>query len=202
MGDHHKRIIGRTQAVDTLTHNPEGIHVQATVGLVQDGQVGLQHRHLEDFVALFFAAREAHIYAAGQETAVHLHQGQLAVHQLDELCTGEWRQSLCLAVRSNGALKHLGVGHPGDLHGILESQENAFPGTFFRRKGQQGLAVQQGIAFRHSVARLARQNPAEGAFAGAVGPHYGVHFAPGNLQVDAAQDFAVLYRGVQIVDIQ
>ena len=42
----------------------KGVDVEAAVGLVEDGELGLEHGHLENLVALFFSAREPFVDAA------------------------------------------------------------------------------------------------------------------------------------------
>src|SRR5919204_6580391 len=39
--------------------DPQGVDVEAGVGLVEDGDAGSQHRHLQDLDALLLTAREA-----------------------------------------------------------------------------------------------------------------------------------------------
>ena len=37
---------------------------EAGIGFVQNGELGLEHQHLQDFVALLLAAGEAFVHAA------------------------------------------------------------------------------------------------------------------------------------------
>src|SRR3546814_3063513 len=77
MGDDDERALGRAQRVDALGDGLERVDVQARVGLVEDCQLGLQHRELEDLVALLLAARKALVDAAVQQLVVQLQHGQL-----------------------------------------------------------------------------------------------------------------------------
>ena len=43
---------------DALGHDAQRVDVEARVGLVENRQVGLEHCHLHNFVALFFATRK------------------------------------------------------------------------------------------------------------------------------------------------
>src|SRR6185312_1750811 len=54
-----ERALRRAQLVHPVRHDLQGIDVEAGVGLVQHGEPGLQHQHLQDLVALFLAAGEA-----------------------------------------------------------------------------------------------------------------------------------------------
>ena len=49
------------------------------------GQGGLQYRHLEDLVALLFAAGESLVDAAAHELLAHLHETSLFLDHLHEL---------------------------------------------------------------------------------------------------------------------
>ena len=69
-------------AIDALGDDLEGVDVEAGVGLVEDGVFRLEHRHLEDFVALLLAAGEAFVDRARGEFAVHLEQVHLLVELL------------------------------------------------------------------------------------------------------------------------
>ena len=44
------------------------------IRFIQDRELGLQHQHLQDFVALFFAAGKAFVDAARQKRFAHLHE--------------------------------------------------------------------------------------------------------------------------------
>ena len=63
---------GRAQRVDAVGDDPQRVDVEARVGLVEDGELRLEHRHLEDLVALLLAAGEALVDRAAQEALVHL----------------------------------------------------------------------------------------------------------------------------------
>ena len=49
---------------DTVGHDLEGVDVEAGVGLVENGELGIEHGHLQDLVALLLAPREALVQAA------------------------------------------------------------------------------------------------------------------------------------------
>ena len=99
----------------------EGVDVEARVGLVEDGQVGLEDRHLEDLVALLLAAREALVEVALGERGSMLEalhpvedgDAQLEHGEVDALAG---RQRLAQEVEHR---------HPGDRLGVLEAEEEA-----------------------------------------------------------------------------
>src|SRR5215207_9755658 len=74
VGDQQDAELGAAEPVDALGHDPEGVDVQAGVGLVEDGQLGAEQGHLEDLVALLLAAREALVEVALGEPRVHVEQ--------------------------------------------------------------------------------------------------------------------------------
>src|SRR5690606_17809188 len=47
------------QGVDAPRHDAQGVDIEPRIGLVQDGDVRLQHRHLQDLGPLLLAAGEA-----------------------------------------------------------------------------------------------------------------------------------------------
>ena len=58
------------QRVDAVGHRAQRVDVEAEIGLVQDAQARLEHRHLQDLVALLLAAREAEIEVALSSSSV------------------------------------------------------------------------------------------------------------------------------------
>ena len=52
------------KSIDAIGHDLEGIDVQTRVGLVQDGDLGLEELELQDLVSLLLASRKALIDAA------------------------------------------------------------------------------------------------------------------------------------------
>src|SRR4051812_21885079 len=68
--DPERRALG-AHLGDATGDVTERVDVEAGVGLVEHGEVGLEHRHLEDLVLLAFAAREALVEVARGEALVH-----------------------------------------------------------------------------------------------------------------------------------
>ena len=95
VGDDQDAQLGTVLAhlIDTVGHDLERVDVEAGVGLVEDGDLGLEDGHLQDLVALLLAAREALVEVAVGERRVHvepLHpvhdrQPQLEHRQVDAL---------------------------------------------------------------------------------------------------------------------
>src|SRR5690554_3276051 len=85
VGYQQNGAIFTAQAVDTISDDTHGIDIEAGVNLVEHGKLGLEHKHLQNLVALFLATGEAFVDRALQEAGIHLHLRQLLSHQLEEL---------------------------------------------------------------------------------------------------------------------
>src|SRR5215213_10913642 len=59
----HATIALTREPVDPLGHDPQGVDVQAGVGLIQDREPGIQQLQLNNLVSLLLTAREALIDA-------------------------------------------------------------------------------------------------------------------------------------------
>ena len=77
--------VGAELGVDALGDDAQGIDVEARVGLVEDGELGLQDGHLEHLEALLLAAREALVDVAAGERVVQPEERHLLAHERAEL---------------------------------------------------------------------------------------------------------------------
>ena len=137
VGDEQDAELGPVVAdlADALGDDPQRVDVEAGVGLVEDRELGLEDRHLQDLVALLLAAREALVEVAVGERRVHvealrpLHdrQPQLEHRQVDALAG---RQRLAQEVEDRDAR---------DLLRVLEAEEHARPCPA-RRCGQSVMS--------------------------------------------------------------
>ena len=75
------------------------VDVEAAVGLVEDRQARLQHRHLKDLVALFLAAGKPDIDRALQQILADVELLQLGPHRAQELAGIELRLAAVAARR-------------------------------------------------------------------------------------------------------
>ncbi|MOA12442.1 hypothetical protein D3C78_1324330 [compost metagenome] len=80
------------------------------------------------------------------------------------------------------------VADAGDLHRILERQKHPFTRTVFRRQFKQILAFEGHFARGHFVLFAPGQGRRKRAFARAVRPHDGMHFARFDFQIQALED--------------
>ena len=195
---------------DALAGQPHRVDVEAAVGFIQDGELGPQHRQLQDFGPFHFAAGK---------TVVHVAAGKLLVHpQLFHLL----RQFFTELAHRNQlfaflALRPANVGdrvpqevshlHARNGHRPLKRQENARAGTLAGIHRQHVVAAlfvfQRDRALGDDIARVPHDGVSQRALSRAVGSHQGVDFSALDLQVHAAQDLlAVGSRHAQIVDFQ
>ena len=202
MGDHHDRPLGAAQAVDAVGDGPERVDVEPGIGLVENREPGLEHRHLEDLVALLLAAGEAEIDASLQELLLDPDQLGLVAHELHEARGVDLLLTPRPAQRIERGAQEVHVGDAWDLHGVLEGQKHAGGRALLRRHRQQVLAVIADLAAGHLVAFPAGEDVGERALARAVGAHDGVDLAGADLQVDASQNLLVVDRDAQVLDPQ
>ena len=90
-----------------------------------------------------------------------------------------------LSTRVDGGLEEVEVADAGDLHGILERQEQALARPLLGRELEEILAFVEHLAVGDLVFFAPRQDVGQGALARAVGAHDGVDLAGVDLQIDS-----------------
>ena len=120
MRHQHDGSVGLTQGIDALGHDLQSVNIEAGISLVQDGQPRLQHRHLQDLVALFLAARETLIQRAIHLLLIHLQQLQFFAEQGDEIHGIHFVQPAILANRVERRAQKVRIADAGNFHRILE----------------------------------------------------------------------------------
>src|SRR5690606_10552912 len=95
-------------------------------------------------------------------------------------------------------------GDTGDLHRVLERQEDTRTGTFIRLQLQEVLTLEDHTARGHLVRRVPTQYLRQRALPRAVRPHDRMDLTGLQLQVHTPQDLGPLLgdRGVQIDNLQ
>ena len=179
VGDDQEAAVRRAQAVDAVGDDLQGVDVEPGVGLVEDRQARLEHRHVEDLVALLLAAGEALVDRPVEQRLLHLHQLHALLDQLEEVHGVHLRLAAVLADGVQRGLEEVGVGDAGDLHRVLEGQEHALAGALLGVHLQQVPAVEEHLALGDLVVLAAGEHLGQGGLAGAVRPHDGVHL-PGS----------------------
>ncbi len=196
--DDHRGVLGRMKFRHARGHDAQGVDVEARIGLVQNGQRRIEHRHLENLVLLLLAARETLVHRARRELRVQLHHGALLAHELQELRRRQRLLTAKLALLLHGQLHEVGHRHARNLHRILESEEQPRTGTVLDRHREQVAAPEFDRTLGHGIFAVAGQHRRESRFARPVRSHDGMHLARTDLEVDAAKDLLALDRGMQI----
>ena len=80
MGDNDKGAFAVAQGIHSLRDDFQGIDIQPRIRFIENAQLRLKHRHLQNIVALFLTAGEANVHRAGQEIFRHLQQLDLFFH--------------------------------------------------------------------------------------------------------------------------
>src|SRR5229473_1919155 len=137
MGNHDHGAIGRAQPVDALGHDLQRVDIEAGIGLVEHRELRLKQRHLENLVALLFAAREADIHRPAQHVLVDAELLRGLAHPLHEVRRGELRLTALLALRVERGAQERHGGYAGDFQRILEGEEDAARRPLVRFERQQ-----------------------------------------------------------------
>ena len=206
MGDHERAHLRADELVDAVGDDPQRVDVETGVGLVQDGDPRLQHRHLENLDALLLAAREAVVEVPLRELARNLqvlhgreHVDAELLHR-DRVVLASVRR---LALGVDCAAQEARDGHARNRVRVLEGEEQASLGPFVRPELGHVSAVEQDLALRDLVGRVPHQRVRQRRLPRAVRAHDGVLLVRVDLQIDALDDLrAVLERDVQVVDLQ
>src|SRR6266446_5586099 len=84
VGDDDHGALGRAEAVDAVGDGPQRIDVEPRIGLIEHREPRLDHRHLQDLVALLLAAREPDVDGAAQHVLVDAECGGDLTHLAHE----------------------------------------------------------------------------------------------------------------------
>src|SRR6056297_686883 len=198
-GQHAERLVAGIGFVAHRLHPPgavaQCVDVEARVELVEDRDLGCQHRQLQGLVALLLATREVHVERPVEEALLEADPGRLVAQLLVEVTGGA-------PTRGERFGEHVVEHHAGHLGGILHHQMQAGRGAFPRRHGQDVDTVEGDRAPEHVVAGLAHHHAGQRALAGAVGAHHGMDLARRHREVDALQDLLVADGGAQAADLE
>jgi hypothetical protein len=169
------------------------------VGLVEDGELGLQQRHLEDLVALLLAAGEALVEVPVGEGTIHAEAIHPRQHPLAEL----EHRGLGSGAGLDGLAQEVEHRHAGELLGVLEGQEHAGLAPHVGGPVGDVVAAEADRARRHRVLGRAEQGRGEGGFAAAVRSHESVDLAGIDPQAHTPENLgAVIGAHVKVVDLE
>ena len=182
------------------------VDVEPGVGLVEDRDPRLQHRHLQDLDPLLLAAREPVVDVARRQLPRHLQPLHRREQLLAELGIGIGSSSppvARLADRVDRAAQEARDRHARNRVRILEREEEPALSALVGSHLDQVLAVEQDLALGDLVGRMPHQRVGERRLARPVRAHDRVHLVQVHCEIDALDDLgAVLERNVQILDLE
>ena len=196
MRDDDRRVVGPLEFRHAGGDDPERIDVQSAVRLVENRQLRLKHRHLEDFVLLLLAAREPLVDGPSRELAVDFDQRALFTHHAQEFSGRKGLLSPVLAFFVHRIAQEVGHAHAGNFDRILEAEEKAHAGTLFDTFVEKVFTLEPRLASGHLETLVARQHRRERTLAGTVRPHDRMYLAGLNAQVDSFQYLFAVYAGM------
>ena len=120
---------------------------------------------MKNLIALLLATGEAFVDATFEECRVQIHLFGNLFGQLHELRGVHFRLATVCAHGVDGGAQELQVADAGNLHRILECQENTFTSPLFGFKVQQVLAVQADFALGYRKRLIASQHLGQGTLA-------------------------------------
>ena len=192
--------------VDALGDDPQGVDVEARVGLVEDRHLRLEHRHLEHLEALLLAAREALVDVARSRTTrpsaaarawprIFLRK---SIIETPPLMASVGSMSGFLSMPWSFALSALRMKlatlRPGIAVGYWKARNipsrARLSGLSFRMSRPRHVDLAAG----HDVRRVAHQRVGERRLARAVRAHDRVDLARPDLEVDALEDLVLRAR--------
>ena len=177
----------------------ERVDVEAGVGLVEHRDHRLEHRHLQDLVALLLAAREALVQVALLEAVVHA-EALRPRHELHaHLEHGVVVDALAGGDRLAQEVEHRDAG---DLLGVLEAEEEAQGGALLDRGVGDVGAAEQDAARRSPGRRGCRAACWRGSTCPSRWGPSGRGARRRHGQGHAAQDLVSLDGHVEVVDLE
>src|SRR5882762_9884470 len=104
-----------------MGHDFERVDIQPAVGLVKNSKPRFEHRHLQDFAPLLFAAGKSFIDRAGSERSVDVEQ----VHFLVKLgvVVGSFQFLTVWQTRLRRRAQKIGDGNTGNFTRVLKGEK-------------------------------------------------------------------------------
>ena len=206
MRDHERAGLGTDELVHAVRDDPERVDVETGVGLVEHGDLRLQHRHLQDLDALLLASGEAVVQISRRELARNLellHGREQVRPELGNRNRIVLAAARRLAVRVDRAPQEARHGDARDRVRVLEREEEAALRTLVGAELGQVLAVEEDLALGDLVRGMTHERVRERRLARPVRAHDRVLLPEVDLEVDTLDDLgAVLQSDVQIPDLE
>ena len=125
MRDEDDGLVRAAEPVDAFGDDLQRVDVEAGVGLVEQRQLRVEDRHLEDLVALLLAAGEALVDVALHQVGVEVHRLRLLLEHLVEVADRDLLLAAALAQRVERCAQELAVADAGKLDRVLQREEDA-----------------------------------------------------------------------------
>ena len=196
MSNNQCRSLGRTQLVETLCHDTQGIHIKTRIRFVQYAEGRLQHGHLEYLVTLLLSARETFVHTAVCQFVVQFHYLSPLAHHLQKVRSVQRLQSLCLSLGIQRRTHKVRHRHTRNLHGLLERQKYTCMRTLLGSHRQKVLPVEHNRALGHFVSRMSHNDIRQRALSRPVLSHQGMHLSVLDGQVYSLQNLLTIDTGM------
>ena len=132
-------LSGRRRRVDARRRRSAARRCRGPSRSRRGSRARLEHRHLEDLVALLLAAREALVDRRGCMKLSSISTSFIfSFSERQELHRVDARSPRCLRIALTAALQEVGVAHARDLDRVLERQEHARRARAPRRASRAG----------------------------------------------------------------
>src|SRR5215218_2244105 len=181
--------------VDAPRDDLQGIDVQPRVGLVQDGEAGLEHEHLQDLVPLLLAAGETLVEIPLGKLGVHLHDGHLLLQEPVHLHGRE----LLLTHRVDRGAQEVGYRDARHLARILEREEHPQLGPPVGLELEYILTLEGNRTVSHLIAGMPQEHVRERALPRAVGAHDRMDLTLADLEIQALHNLVAIDLNPQIL---
>ena len=140
MGDNQHAAIRRAQRVHAIGHQLQRVDIETGIGFIENGERGLEQRHLQNFQPLFLAAGEADI----QRPLQHLFGDvQRLRPSRAPACSTLKRIDFLFAARAplrvQRGLEEIHRGDAGNFHRILHGEEHALCRALLRQPAPPDL---------------------------------------------------------------
>ena len=202
VGDDQHAHVGAGELVDPIGDDPQGVDVEAGVGLVEDGDLGPQQRQLQQLHPLLLTAGEAVVEVAAGEGFGDVGQLHRLLGDLGELFDLDLGFATRLAASVEDHPQVLADRDAGDRHRVLEGHEEAGAGALVGVGLGQVLALEDDRALGHLERGVAHDRVRQGRLARPVRPHQRVYPSLLDVEVEAAQDLLALGAHMQVAYLQ
>src|SRR6476660_2953733 len=189
---------GLPDLVYASAYDPQRVDVETGVRLVQDGDLGLEQRHLQNLVAFLLPAGEALVEAAVGKGLVDLETG----HRVIDFADPGAQLGGFSAHRGRRGTQEVRDRDARHLDWILHREKQSRAGALINRHREHVLPVQQDLALRNGVFRVTGDGVREGRLTGSVRPHNRVGLAGRHREVDAVQDLNRVDADVQVTNLK